>query len=434
MPDPNRRAFLLDALVKGLCATAVLSPGRSQRPGPQDPVAAPPRPRARADAVIQVHLGGGLSHLDSFDPKPDAPIEVRGPFEAIDTAVDGIRLSATLPAIAKVVDRLTLLRACTHTEADHDRGTHSVLTGYQPNPALVHPSLGAVVAHTLGMQNQLPPYICVPTPADRFAGPGFLGAAFAPFAVGGNPAAERFAVRDLLPPPEVDADRRRRREALLQTLDAGFAVLGTGDVVAASAAFRRQANALVESPTARAAFDLTAEPAPRRARFGKHALGQGCLLALRLATAGARYVAVNAGGFDHHEQLQAGLSARLLEVDQAFAALIEELDAQGSLDRTLVLLTTEFGRTPKLNATAGRDHWPRVFSMVAAGGGVRRGHLYGSSTANGGEPDRDAVTPADLAATVYHLLGLDPEQRLMAAGNRPVALVKDGRVLTEILA
>lgn len=436
MPQPTRRAFLHRASLYGfglgLCSTG----HRRVAQAAQVLCASLPSARrdARADAVIQLHLGGGLSHIDTFDPKPDAPVEVRGPFASIKSKLDGERFSELLPRTAAVADRLVLLRSFSHTEADHDRGTHSVLTGYQPSPALVYPSLGAVVAEELGVRNDLPPYLCVPDVGSKFQGTGFLSNAYAPFGLGGNPAAANFSVQDLTAPKDVDAARRQRRKDLLQQLDGGFTALGEADAIAASATFRRQAFALIESESARDSFELGKETDALKNRYGKTSLGMSCLLARRLVQGGARYVTVNSGGFDHHDQIASGLPPRLVEVDQAFAALIADLDSQGLLARTLVLLTSEFGRTPKITATAGRDHWPRVFTVVLAGGGTKRGIVHGASNASGAEPDGDAVHPADLAATVYHLLGIDPDKRLLAGGNRPVALVRDGRVIEAVLA
>lgn len=423
MHDSTRRAFLQRASLAGLGAACLRSSDWSARH--RDP---------SAKAVIHLHLEGGLSHIDTFDPKPDAPVEVRGPFATIKSKLDGEPLGQLLQRTAQVADKITLIRSFTHTEADHDRGTHSVLTGYQPSPAIVYPAMGAVVAHELGGRNDLPPFIVVPGPGSRYLGSGYLSAAFAPFSVGGDPANARFRVRDLRAPSGVDVARRQRRDRLLAVLDAGFDALGDADAVHASAAFRRQASALVESAQAQAAFDVQAESAADKKRYGENQFGMSCLLARRLTAAGARYVAVSTGGFDHHTRIANDLPPRMAQVDQAFAALIGDLDAQGLLQETLVLLTSEFGRTPRVNADAGRDHWPRVFSVVLAGGGVKRGHLHGRSSATGAEPEADPVRPADLAATVFTLLGIDPEKRLLAGGGRPIGLVRDGRVLTEVLA
>jgi len=426
MHDSNRREFLARS------GTAGLGLGCLHLPWPRPSLRRGLQPRA--DAVIQIHLDGGLSHLDTFDPKPDAPIEVRGPFGTIASKLNGEPLSELLGKTATIADRLVIVRSMTHSEADHDRGQHSVLTGYQPSPALVYPSLGAVVSQQLGVRNALPPYVCVPSAGNRFLGTGYLSAAFAPFAVGGNPAADGYRVRDLQGAKEIDGPRTARRKDLLHQLDAGFQALGEADAVHAVEEYYRLANALIESQPARAAFEVGAEPEAMKARYGRRTLGMSCLLARRLVQAGSRYVVVQRGGFDHHSNIGNDLPAAMADVDQAFAALVTDLDERGLLDRTLVLLTTEFGRTPRLNGDAGRDHWPRVFSVVLAGGGCKRGFVFGSSNASGAEPERDPVSPGDLAATVFTLLGIDPTQKLRAPGDRPIDLVREGRVLTGILA
>ncbi len=388
----------------------------------------------RADAVIQIHMAGGLSHIDTFDPKPEAAVEVRGPFGAIESKLAGCRLSSLLPKTASVADKLVIVRSMTHTEADHDRGAHSVLTGYAPSPAIVYPSFGSVVAHELGMRNDLPPYVCVPGPNSPFLQNGYLGSAHAPFAVGGNPGNARFRVRDLAPAQEMDEARRNRRKALLHDLDAGRPELQTADAVVASEAFYAQAFTMLESEKARVAFDLQKEPDARKDRYGRHRLGMSTLLARRLVAAGSRYVVIAHDGFDHHARIGNDLPARMAEFDQTFSALVADLDADGLLERTLVIATSEFGRTPRINADGGRDHWARAFSIAMAGGGCKRGVVLGATNASGAEPESDPVRPADLAATVFSLLGIDPERKLMSAGDRPIDLVRDGAPILGAIA
>jgi Protein of unknown function (DUF1501) len=437
MPDSSRRAFLKNGAFFGGFSLIGLPQLRAQRPWLAfgDLLSGLPRAGdAKAQAVIQIHLAGGMSHVDSFDPKPEAPVEVRGPFGTVKSKLDGEPFSELLRRTAEVADKITVIRSMTHTEADHDRGTHSMLTGFQPSPAIVYPSFGAVVAHELGVRNDLPPYVCVPTVGSAFEGTGYLSAAYAPFAVGGNPAAGRFRVRDLSSPKDVDAARRERRKELLHDLDAQFPQLGEADAVHANEAFYEQAYALLESPKARAAFDLAAEPDAMKDRYGRRGLGMSCLLSRRLVQGGVRYVVVNTGGFDNHVQIGNNLRNPMQEVDQALAALVADLDAEGLLQSTLVLVTTEFGRTPKVNGDAGRDHWPRVFSVVMAGGGIKRGCVHGSSNASAAEPESDPVKPADMAATVFTLLGIDPTRKLLSPGDRPIDLVREGSVIREVLA
>lgn len=387
-----------------------------------------------AKAVIQVFLPGGLAQQDSFDPKPESPLEYRGETEAIDTSLPGVRFGRLLERTAKIADKLTICRAVTHDEAAHERGVHNVFTGYRPSPALVFPSMGSVVAHLLGPRGGLPAYVCVPRQPTPYAGPGYLSSAFAPFSVGGSPAARDFKVRDLDLPEGVDEERFARRRALLERVDAAFRGRQQTDAVAAMDAFYQQAYALLDSPAARGAFDLRAEPDAVRDAYGRDDVGQALLLARRLAEAGVRWTTVTYGSWDHHDEVFKGLKRQLPAFDRAFAALIEDLDRRGLLATTLVLVTTEFGRTPKLNRTGGRDHWPKAFSLVMAGGGVRRGLAFGTTDATAAEPEEDALTIEDWATTVYHQLGIVADTELMAPGDRPVELVKDGRVRRELLA
>lgn len=399
--------------------------------------AVPPRRTPRAEGVIQIFLHGGLSQLDSFDPKPEAPVEVRGAFRAIETRLPGVRFSELCAQTASIADRLVVLRAMTHTEAAHERGVANMLTGYRPSPAISYPSFGAVLSHELGGRNDLPPHVCIPGVIVPELGTGYLGSAHGPFSVGGEPASKDFAVRDLSPRADLGAARAERRRALLDALDGGFAAhasaAASADAVAATQAFYARAWQMLASDSARLAFRIELESAALRDRYGRSEIGQRLLLARRLVEAGVRYVAVHSTGWDHHQRLADSLRRQLPDVDRGFAALIGDLDERGLLDRTLVLLTTEFGRTPRTNADAGRDHWPRVFSVLAAGGGLVRGTVIGASDAAGAEPEERPVRPADLAATLFTLCGIDPAKRLMSPGDRPIDIVRDGALIAEIV-
>lgn len=434
MQDPNqssphpttrssRREFFARAAKLGVAAALPGSLLARQR-------AQPPQPRA--EAVIQIFLGGGLSHIDTFDPKPDAPVDVRGPFRSIPTKIDDVRFGELCRNLAQVADKLTVVRSITHTEAAHERGTHNMLTGYRPSPAIVYPSFGSVVSHELGVRNNLPPYVCIPN-ADRMDfGTGYLSSAYGPFSVGSEPSRSDFSVKDLGSDKELGPARIARRRRLLEELDAGFS--GNADGVRATNAFYRQAFELIDSPEAQKAFRIEAEPKKTRDRYGRGRIGQRLLLARRLVEAGVRFVAVPLGGWDHHERILTSLRRQMPPVDKALATLIADLDERSMLDKTMVVLSTEFGRTPKINRTQGRDHWPRAFSMIAAGGGLKRGYVHGSTDQNGSEPEEAPIAPRDFAATMFTQLGIDPTRRLMSPGDRPIDIVRDGRVLRELLA
>ena len=386
-----------------------------------------------AKSVIQIFLPGGMAHQESWDPKPYAPSEYRGPFSTIDTAIKGIKFSEHLKHTAKIADKMTILRAMAHGEAAHERGTHNMFTGYRPSPALEFPSMGSVVAHELGPRNNLPPYVCVPSVPNEFANSGYLSSAFGPFSIGSEPSRGDFKVRDLNLPGGVDDKRFARRRSLLETVDHHFKTLEESDALDSMDSFYQHAYKLISSQEAREAFNLKAESEEMRKRYGMNTPGQRMLLARRLVEAGTRFVSLNAGSWDHHDNIKKGVLAQLPPVDQAIAALIADLDERGLLDSTLVIVTSEFGRTPKINATGGREHWPRVFSVGLAGGGVHRGLVHGSSDALGGEPEEDKVGIEDLAKTVYNQLGITADKELMSPGDRPIEIVDGGRVVDEIL-
>ena len=386
-----------------------------------------------AQSVINIFLPGGMAHQESFDPKPFAPAEYRGPFGGINTALKGVQFSQNLKELAKVADKMTVIRSMTHGEAAHERGTHNMFTGYRPSPAVEYPSIGSVISHELGPRESLPPYVCVPSVPNEWAGSGYLSSAYGPFALGNDPSRKDFKVRDLNLPAGVDEERFKRRRSLLETVDHHFRSLEDSDALDSMDAFYQHAYKLISSQKAREAFNIHAESEKIRDRYGRHAPGQRMLLARRLVESGVRFVSLTAGGWDHHDNIKDGVTKNMPAVDHAVATLIKDLDERGLLDTTMVLLTTEFGRTPKINPNAGRDHWPRVFSIMMAGGGVRRGLIHGSSDALGGEPEEDRVSVADMATTVYNQLGITADKELMAPGNRPIEIVEGGRVLDEIL-
>ena len=389
---------------------------------------------AKADSVIHIFLPGGIAHQETFDPKPFAPIEYRGDMGSIDTKIEGEKFSQTLPQTAQIADKLLVIRSMTHGEAAHERGTHNMFTGYRPSPALQYPSIGSVVSHEYGPKNNLPPYVCIPNQPNVYAGTGYLSSSFSPFSLGRDPADPGFQVQDLNLPGSINEPRFASRRSMLDAVNTHFAEREKSDNISAMDTFYQRAYSLISSQKAREAFNIAAEPAKIRDEYGRHAAGQRLLLARRLVAAGVRMVTVNYGGWDFHSQIVSGMNSQMPAFDQAFSTLIRDLDRSGLLNRTLVMVSSEFGRTPKINKDAGRDHWPKVFSVVLAGGGVKRGFIYGSSNATASEPERDPIGPEDLATTVYHQLGIVADKELMAPGNRPIEIVDGGKVVKELLA
>ncbi len=387
-----------------------------------------------AKSVIHIWLPGGWAQQETFDPKPLAPVEYRGDFGVIDTSIPGVQFSEKLVKTAGIADKITVVRSMTHGEAAHERGTHNMFTGYRPSPALTYPSMGSVVSHELGPRADLPPYVCIPGLPAPDAQAGYLGSGFGPIALGSDPAADNFSVRDLSLPGGVDAARFATRQRLRDTVSRHFQRLEDSGSIAAMDSFYERAYALVSSAEARAAFDIKAEPDALRDEYGRNQAGQRMLMARRLVEAGVRFVTLSYGSWDMHQRLLDGINSTLPPFDQAFAALINDLERRGMLDSTLVIASSEFGRTPRINKDAGRDHWPKVFSIAMAGGGVKKGCVYGSSDAIAAEPQDNPLTLEDFATTVYHCLGIVADKELMAPGNRPIEIVDGGEVRKDLLA
>ncbi len=386
-----------------------------------------------AKSVIFIFMPGGMAHQESFDPKPYAPIEYRGPMNSIETSVPGVRISEKWVETAKVADKLAICRSMTHGEAAHERGTHNMFTGYRPSPALAFPSMGSVVSHEFGPKNNLPQYVCVPNQPNEFAGTGYLSSSFAGFSLGADPAASNFQVRDLNLPGGVDINRFSKRRKLLDVVNQHFVTREKSDALDAVDTFYQRAYNLISSEAAREAFDISKEDAKLRHTYGRNQAGARLLLARRLVEAGVRFVTTTYGGWDMHDNIARGIGAQVPPFDRAFAALINDLNARGLLDSTLVCIASEFGRTPKINGTAGRDHWPKVFSVVMAGGGIKKGIVYGSSNATASEPKDDPLTVEDWATTMYHCLGINADKELMAPGDRPIEIVNGGKVRKDLL-
>lgn len=387
-----------------------------------------------AKSVIFVFLPGGMSQQESFDPKPFAPLEYRGPLSSIATKVTGERVSQLFAKTAQVTDKMTIIRSMTHGEAAHERGTHNMFTGYRPSPALQYPSMGSVVSHEFGPRNNLPPYVLIPNQVNPFQGTGYLSSSYAAFSLGADPARKGFRVRDLELPAGVDVPRFEKRRKLLDVVNQHFHEKEKSDSLDSLDTFYNRAYSLISSKEAREAFDLEKEDGKLRDAYGRNQAGSRMLLARRLVEAGVRFVTMTYGGWDHHDNIDRQMKAQVPALDQALATLINDLDQRGLLDSTLVCLCSEFGRTPKINQTSGRDHWPKVFSSVMAGGGITRGQFYGTSNATASEPEDNPMTVEDWATTIYKCIGINADKELMAPGARPIEIVDGGKVRQDILA
>jgi hypothetical protein len=374
-----------------------------------------------------------MAHQESWDPKPEAPLEYRGPFGIAKTKLPGIVLNENFKSVAQVIDKMTIVRSIAGKEADHGRASYTMFTGYRKSPAIEHPSLGAVVSHEFGPRKDLPPYVAIPS-ANEYGGTGYLGSQFGPFGIGSDPARNGYKVRDLSLPPGVDDRRFTTRREIRGVVDDHFRYQAkNAEALGAMDEFYQRAYALISSPAARQAFDIEKESSETRQKYGNSDAGPRFLLARRLVEAGVRFVTVSYGGWDMHAGIENAMRRQAPGLDSALAGLIRDLSDRGMLDSTIVLVTSEFGRTPKINASAGRDHFPRVFSHAIAGGGFKKGLVYGSSNSTASEPEENPVRVEDVLTTVYHQLGINADKELMSAGNRPIEIIDGGEVVKDLI-
>ena len=414
------------------------------RAGAAEGPAARPAVRPGADVnCILVWLDGGPSHYESFDPKPGAPAEIRGDLKPIATKIPGVHFSESLPKLVGVADRLSILRSLHHKDPNHGGGNHYLMTGTPTRVPVAcgasvtfHPSYGSVVSYERGLHDGLPAYVSMPQ-VSRSGGPNFLGGRHAPFVIDGNPNSNGFRVRDVTLPTDISEGRAAGRLQLRQSLDQmrRYADKLAEDPAVSFDEYYTQGLQLVHSPAAQKAFDLGGEDAKARDAYGRNDFGQRLLLARRLVSVGVSFVTVYYGGWDHHTKLfEAYRGSHVQRFDQGMAALIRDLDERGQLDRTLVIALGEFGRTPKVNKDAGRDHWPGAMSVLLAGAGVPRGHVIGATDPKGYYASDNVYRPEDFAATLYTKLGIDPNRILHSNTGRPVPLVNEGRVIRELMA
>jgi len=389
---------------------------------------------------ILIWLAGGPSHLDTFDPKPNASVGIRGEFKPIATSVPGLQISEVLPNLAKVMNRVTLIRSMTSPESDHGRASHHLLTGYRPSPALEYPGYGSVIAKAReAKRGMLPPYVAVPdAPISGMS--GYLTPAYDPFAVSGDPNQAGFRVRNLTPPDRLTLARLMRRRDMVKSLDEFSHDVPATSLTTSRDQFSEQAYSLLTSSAAQAAFRMNEESDSIREKYGRTTFGQSCLLARRLVEAGVSFVTLNDRGtgplgWDTHAQNFPTIKNTLAPpLDKGVAALVEDLTERGLIHDTLVVMMGEFGRTPKINGNAGRDHHGRANSILLFGAGIPAGLVLGRTDAGGDAPVEHPVTPADLAWVLYHKLGIDPATtRFEAPDGRPIRLVDEASPPRELI-
>lgn len=391
---------------------------------------------ARAKSVILIFLGGGLSHHDSFDMKPEAVEQIRGKYQSIATTVTGLNICELLPKTAQRMNTLTLVRSGTHENDHHETATNWVLSGRFGTPFGDHPAIGSIVAHETGFSGVVPPYVAVPKNPSftwELGKSVWLGGRYESFKAG-NANDANYRVRDLSAPAGLTPQSLERRKSLLAAVDQLATRVKGSDEIATYDEFSRKAAEMVLSPQAQAAFAIEREDTKTRDEYGRSEFGQSALLARRLVENNVRFVTINYGGWDHHGEIFKGLDKKLPEFDQGYSALILDLDQRGLLDDTLVLTMGEFGRTPKVNDKAGRDHWGRAGSMLWAGAGVARGRVIGATDKNGAFVTDRPVRPADVAWTIYNALGIDPSKELFTPEGRPVSILAEGAAVTELFS
>lgn len=403
--------------------------------------------QARALSVIQLHLPGAMQQHESFDPKPEASVDIRGSFGVTKTKT-GDFLSENFPQTAKITDKLTLLRSVVGRVPDHGIASYHLFTGYPPTAVIDYPQMGSIVTHELGQRGELPPYVAIPSKNAFGGGTGFLSSTFGPFEINSDPGEAGYKVRDFSIPEGVSLERFDQRqtarqlvEKRLRGLEADPELLGTMND------FYKQAYTLLTSEQAQAAFTLEGVSDSERELYGSHVTGlkgpdnkyhpkglaEKLIVARKLVQSGVRFVTVSYGTWDCHVDVKKNTLDQMPALDHGIAGLITDLDQRGMLDSTIVWVTTEFGRTPKINKDSGRDHHARCYSMLVAGGGFTRGQIYGASDATGAEPARDALPLEDLLFTIYHQLGIDAEKKLLAFGTRPIDIIK-GKLAPRLLA
>jgi Protein of unknown function (DUF1501) len=395
----------------------------------------------RATSCILIWMDGGPTHYETFDPKPDAPKEIRGSYQPISTKVPGTYFSKHMTRLASIADKFAIVRSIQHNQGNHGAGNHYMMTGAPTRMPVgcgafvsFHPSLGSVASYERGSKGGLPAYFSMPS-MSRSGGPNFLGAKFAPFVVSDNPNNAEFRVRDVALPRGLDGERFSDRRELRKEVDKLLRIndKAAADPVAAFDEYYEQGYSLVTSPEAQRAFDIHSEPDKVRDAYGRTTFGQRALLARRLVEFGVPFVTLNEGGWDHHVDLFKSLDQKLPPFESTLAALIQDLEQRGLLDTTLVVALGEFGRTPKINDRGGRDHWSNAMSVLFAGCGTPGGIIVGATDRNGYAASERILSPENFASTIYLKLGIDPNKILYTPQGRPTHIVSDPTPIAELM-
>lgn len=425
LSSSSRRSFVQAGALTGLG----LSQANLLRAADQQPPGATANRRAKS--VILVYLGGGLSHHDSFDLKPDAAAEIRGKYSPIDTVVPGLQIGELLPQMSQCMDRVCLHRGGAHNNDHHETATNWVMSGRFGTPFGDWPAMGAVAAHESGFPGTLPPYVAIPRNPSftwELGKSAYLGGRYESFKAG-DPSEQNYQVRDVTRAQPLPDVRLQRRQSLLASVDAVTSTIEANDQLAAYDQFQKRAAEMVLSGEARDAFAIDAETTELRDRYGRTTFGQSCLLARRLVERGVGFVTVNFAGWDHHAKIWEGLEKKLPDFDRGFSALVTDMHQRGLLQDVLVVAMGEFGRTPKINKDAGRDHWGPAASLLFCGAGVVPGRVLGQTDRDGAQVVDSPAGPADVAFTIYKSLGIDPHKHLYTPDGRPVPILNEGQCI-----
>lgn len=425
LSSSSRRSFVQAGALTGLG----LSQANLLRAADQQPPGATANRRAKS--VILVYLGGGLSHHDSFDLKPDAAAEIRGKYSPIDTVVPGLQIGELLPQMSQCMDRVCLHRGGAHNNDHHETATNWVMSGRFGTPFGDWPAMGAVASHESGFPGTLPPYVAIPRNPSftwELGKSAYLGGRYESFKAG-DPSEQNYQVRDVTRAQPLPDVRLQRRQSLLASVDAVTRTIEANDQLAAYDQFQKRAAEMVLSGEARDAFAIDAETTELRDRYGRTTFGQSCLLARRLVERGVGFVTVNFAGWDHHAKIWEGLEKKLPDFDRGFSALVTDMHQRGLLQDVLVVAMGEFGRTPKINKDAGRDHWGPAASLLFCGAGVVPGRVLGQTDRDGAQVVDSPAGPADVAFTIYKSLGIDPHKHLYTPDGRPVPILNEGQCI-----